>query len=161
MSMSIGIRQRTPNFGFSAVELLVAFAVISILTAISAVAFISVRQTQELKVATQEVWLSLRSARNVTLSSDNDRAYGIHVDQGRIVRFVGPTYATSTLTNVISEFPARVIASTSFSGGGSDIVFMRLSGDASATGTINLTHTVSGATSSISVAKTGLTDTVQ
>ncbi len=159
--MNISMRQRTTCLGFSAVELLVVVALIGILTAISATAFISVHHTQELKTSAQDVWLTIRSARNATLSSDTDRAYGVRVEQGRIIRFVGPTYTVSSTTNVITNFPSSVSATTSFVGNVTEVVFTRLTGEASATGTITLMHSVSGATSSISIAKSGLIDTVQ
>lgn len=159
--MSTSIRQLPLSYGFSAVELLVVVALMSVLTAISASTFISVRQTQELKTASQDVWITIRSAHNATLSSDTDRAYGVRVEADRIVRFVAPTYTAGTTTNVTTNFPPSVTATTSFTGGVSEVVFARLTGEASATGTITLTQAVSGATSSISIAKSGLIDTLR
>lgn len=142
--------------GFSAVELLVVIALLAILTVISASTFVSVRQTQEIKTATQDVWLTIRSARNATLSSDTDRAYGVHIETGRIVRFVGPTYTVGASTNVAVNFPGSITASSTFSGGVDDILFTRLTGETSATGTITLRQSISNASTSISIAKSGL-----
>lgn len=147
--------------GFSAVELLVVIAIIGVLSLVSAGTFVGVRQSQDMKVATQDAWLVIRSARNATLTSDTDRAYGVHVDATSITRFAGATYTFGSSTNMVTVFPKSVSATTSLSTGGGDVVFTRLTGEASATGTITLMQSATGATSSISIGKSGLVDIIR
>ena len=148
----------TKGRGFTVVELLFVFAIISLLAGLSASTFIAVRQTEELKTASQDVWIALRSARSATLSSAGDQVYGVHIASNKIVRFSGATYGVNSTTDVVSTFPGSVLATSSLSSNATDIVFTRLSGEASATGTITLLQTTTNASKTISIAKTGLID---
>ena len=80
----------------------------------------------------------LRDARARTLSSKGDTQYGVHFEAGRAVLFVGNTYHAAAGTNEIYSLPAGVSISTITLGGGSDVVFARLSGMPSASGTITI-----------------------
>ena len=150
--------QVTTQRGFSVVELLFAVAIIAVLAALSATTFMAVRQTEELKTATQDVWLALRSARNATLSSSGDQVYGVHIARNKVVRFSGSTYGTNSTTDMVSNFPGSVVATSSLSGSTTDIVFTRLSGEVSATGTITLLHSTTNATTTLTISQTGLVE---
>lgn len=154
---------RTPchTRGFTAVEILVVLGILAIFASMSASTFMSIRNTQSLKVASQDVWLALRSARSVTLASENDTVYGVRIEITRAIRFQGSTYVAGASTNVVYDFSNGVTATTSLSGGTQNIVFTRLTGDAQATGTISLVEPHSGATSSVVVRQSGLIDIIQ
>ena len=153
------MQERHHMLGFTVIEMLVVFAVIGALALVSVQTFINMRNIQTLKVSTQDVWLALRSARDATFSAENDHAYGVHIESTRVTRFIAPTYASTTVSNTVYSLSDNVTATSTLTGGVQDVVFSRLSGNASATGTITLTQTISGATSSIRVSN-GIIDII-
>lgn len=147
--------------GYTAVEVVIVLAIFAGLVTVTATTFTSIRNTQSLKVASQDVWLALRSAKSATLSSENDMVYGVRIESGEAIRFAGSSYTAGTSTNVAYPFPGGVTATTSLSGGTQDIIFTRLTGETLATGTITLIESRSGATSSMRVTQTGLVEIIQ
>lgn len=142
--------------GFTFVEILMVLAIISILAAILVVSFQNINDHSTLRVSTQEVETALLSARNKTLASENDSVYGVHIDERRVIEFMGPTYSSTTPTTTAYAFMGPVTATSTLSSGGADIVFSRLTGYANATGTVTLLNTKSGATSSVVIHASGL-----
>jgi len=147
--------------GFTVLEVAVVVGIIGVLATISMATFSSMQYRNALRIATEDVLLTLRSARTQTLASRNDTVYGVRIESSRITRFTGSTYTASSSANLVQNFAGSVQASLSLSASTSNIVFARLTGEASATGTILLTDTRSGATSSVSIEKTGLITVVQ
>jgi prepilin-type N-terminal cleavage/methylation domain-containing protein len=144
--------------GFTAVEILVVLGVLGLLTASIALGLSALRDATALRTATEDVWLTLRSARSLTLASKDDSVYGVRVESARLIQFKGTTYVAGATTNVVSDFPTGVVASATFANGASHVTFTRLSGEPSATGTIMLTDQRGDATSSVEVLVSGIVD---
>lgn len=141
--------------GFTLTELLVVLFVMGVIAALSVVSFKDFNERQTLRVASQDVYTALIDARGDTLASENDSVYGVHIDANQIVRFVGASYDPNSASNATSTLLAPVAATSSLTGGSADIVFARLTGKASATGTIML-HTNGEATTTITINASGL-----
>jgi prepilin-type N-terminal cleavage/methylation domain-containing protein len=122
--------------GFTLLEILVAIA---ILTLIAGTVFgpLSRFRTQKTLDAAVEVTLAaFTRAHFDSISSLNDMQYGVHLDAGQAVHFVGITYDASAPTNVVYSIPANVeIANVTLAGGGTDVVFQRLNGGTPHSGT--------------------------
>lgn len=144
--------------GFTAVELLIVLSIITVLATVSSLAFKSMRDAQAIVIAADNAGHALRSARNATLASLAGSVYGVRFESSRVVRFTGSTYASSSASNIAYQFPGGITAAYSFTGGVAQVTFARLTGEASATGTILFSDAQSGATSSLMIAKTGLID---
>jgi prepilin-type N-terminal cleavage/methylation domain-containing protein len=144
--------------GFTAVEILVVIGVLGVLTASIALSLSSFRNVTALRSTTEDVWLTLRGARNATLSSKDDSVYGVRIESTRAIQFKGTTYVAGATTNVTTTFPTGVVASATFANGANQVTFTRLTGEPSATGTILLTDQRSSATSSIHVLQSGIVD---
>jgi type II secretory pathway pseudopilin PulG len=142
--------------GFTFIETLVAVAILTLFMLVSISVFSSLKNTQELKAAAQDVVVALGSARESTLRSASDTVYGVRIESARVVRFTGTSYASTSSSNVVFSFPNSVSATTSLSNATSTVLFTRLSGEASATGTITLTEFDSGATTSITIYRSGV-----
>lgn len=125
---------------------------------ISVLAVQNFAQHGRLRVATQDVRTLLIDARNDTLSSEGDTGYGVHIDETSVTLFAGPSYSSTSPTNTIVSFDGSVSATTSLSGGATDVTFKRLSGEASATGTVLLTDTQGGATKTVTIYESGLVE---
>lgn len=125
--------------GFTLIETLVAIAVLALLAAIMAGGLSSFQKSGELSRAADMVAGTLRDARGRTLASKNNSEHGAHFDSDKAVLFAGGAYIAGTPSNEETILPSRVeISIVALGGGGDDVVFERLSGEAMATGTITL-----------------------
>ncbi len=146
--------------GFTLIELLI---VISILVVLSAVIFPSLskfRNNRILNNTTADIVSLINTARNDTVASLNSKNYGIHITSTNITYFIGPSYTNGAVGNIVVTFDSAVnIPSSggySLNGGGSDILFTRLTGDTINYGTITI-QLVSDVTNqkTITIFKTG------
>lgn len=120
--------------GFTLLEILVAVGIIVLLCVIIIGSFSSFRKNQEFDNAIEDAVSVLNSAKSKTLSSENASQYGVHLETSRIVLFTGTTFTESNVgsnpSNQITKLPNSVeLVNISLNGGGSDVVFKRLTGD--------------------------------
>jgi len=144
--------------GISAFEVLVA---VSILVAVSTFVFNSLSsfgKHNSLKFAAAKVAGGLEEARNATQSAKNDVRHGVHFETNKIVIFEGSTYSAGASSNkVILLSPGVEIASVELNGGGSDVIFDKLTGGTEQFGTTTLSITASStASTTLFIHKTGL-----
>ncbi|OGZ44836.1 MAG: hypothetical protein A3J54_00695 [Candidatus Ryanbacteria bacterium RIFCSPHIGHO2_02_FULL_45_13b] len=144
--------------GFTIFELLLVIAIIGILLAIVISGFSNLRQSSDFTLAVDEAVSFLQEARAKTLSSENDSMYGVHFETSQFVLFVGDTYNPANASNKVRVFPSSVqISSTNLTGGGSNVVFKRLTGETDTKGTITFQRTDDPSiTKIIEVVSTGL-----
>jgi type II secretory pathway pseudopilin PulG len=125
--------------GVSLIELIIVIFILAIICYAGVTAFARFRRTAALDSAKQEVLTALSEARELTLSSNNAKVYGVHFQTDKAVRFSGPTYSAGASDNVPNIYDAKVrVTGINLTNGVSDVVFIRLSGGSSATGTIVL-----------------------
>lgn len=125
--------------GFSIIEMLVVVAIIAILAVLSYQTFFDTNRMQALEKDRDIVLSTLERARSLTLSSSEDRQYGVHIESDRIVLFPGDSYNAVDPENMAESLNRLVtIASSSIKGGGSDVVFERLTGKTQDSGTIGI-----------------------
>jgi prepilin-type N-terminal cleavage/methylation domain-containing protein len=123
--------------GFTLLELLVAIAIAAILFAITVSGFRNLREETNLPLAVDDAVSYLQDARARTLSSEGATVYGVHFETGMFVFFIGPTYTAGAPTNKERDLPPTVtISSYSFSGGGDEVIFKRLTGETDNSGTV-------------------------
>ncbi|CAN5190713.1 hypothetical protein BH11PAT1_BH11PAT1_3360 [soil metagenome] len=128
--------------GFTLIELIIVISISSLLVGFTYSSFRLLNQSQALGKDANMVSTVLHEARAETLASKNGNQYGVHFETSKIVLFIGPTYNSVTSTNINFPFNTLVTISTiSILGGGSEVVFDRLTGDTSKTGTITLSLT--------------------
>lgn len=144
--------------GFSLVEILVVIT-IGILITVTFIGSLSRFLTAQVVGNTTEDVLGLiQEARTRTIASENSSQYSIHFQSDKAILFVGTTYTAGLSTNKEIVFDTRVYASSiSLQGGGSDLLFTRLTGDTTTYGTIVI-RLVSSATGqkTITISKTGV-----
>ena len=149
------------NRGISVIEILIVIAVIGILVAIVVPNLTRFRNEQSLKNISADIVSLLNEARNNTISSVNSSQYGVYFESGRAVLFVGSTFTEPNSTNKELSFSSAVTIQSSggisLNGGGSTVVFSRISGDTSNYGTITI-QLVSDSSRQkiITIGKTGL-----
>ncbi|MES2953327.1 MAG: type II secretion system protein [Patescibacteria group bacterium] len=121
--------------GFTAVEILVVVAVLGIIAAIVITPFGGYRANTLLDSTASQALALLSAARTRTLASRGGMRHGVHLEAGALILFAGDTYQAGAATNEPYTLDDAVeVASITLSGGGSDILFERLTGKTSKSG---------------------------
>lgn len=150
---------RTSSKGFSLVEMLIVLALMGIIALAISGVFSKATSREALEKQTGLVLSLLTQARGLTLSAKNASVYGVHFETTKAVLFTGATYSSSATSNIVETMNSRVqISGISLAGGGSDVVFNRLVGDTSQSGTVTLSLIASSTqTKTITIFGTGVT----
>ncbi len=118
--------------GFTLLEVIIIIIIIGIISSIILVSLSSFKNEQILKNTSIDVVSLLNKARQNTLSSINSKNYGVHFETNKMVLFGGQSYSQLDISNEIVIFsPAILIPSLNGLniGGGSDVIFDRLTGE--------------------------------
>lgn len=125
--------------GFTLIELIVVIAIIAILVVTTFVGYNSFRKKTQLNITAEEIESALKLAQSKTLSSLNQTNYGIHLETDSYVSFIGNTYSSAEVTNVIFDISDNLeIYNISLNGAGSEIIFERLTGKTDQYGSFNI-----------------------
>lgn len=125
--------------GFTITETLIVIAIIAVIVTIVVSAFSKFNNNQSLGGAIGEVTSTLNEARANTLASYDNSAYGVHFQTDKVVLFKGGVYSSSDSDNEDVILSSKIsISNISLTGGGSDVVFKRLTGKTDQNGTITL-----------------------
>jgi type II secretory pathway pseudopilin PulG len=143
--------------GFTMVELLISFAIMVLLFAITVGAYKNYTKHQALKRDAETVASILRNARSLTLTGKGGVAYGVHLASSTVTLFTAPTYATSTATNQVTELNSGITLDTDV-GGNPDVVFSRLTGEANLSATLNIYMRSAVSSTTIRVYRTGVVE---
>lgn len=139
-------------------ELLVIIAVASVLVAVVVAPLSSARQRKVLDLGADRIVGLLFEARENTLASKEGDRYGVHFESGKAVLFKGASYSAgaSGNTEVVLD-SALELVNISLAGGGADVVFDRLTGKTSQTGSVTLRVASNpGLQKVITIAQTGI-----
>ena len=136
------LSKKNHSIAFSFVEMLVVIAIVFVILASAGGMFVflrTIRATQSLNQAGQAVKYRLEEARSLTVASKNGLAYGVHLESAKVVLFVGPSYVAGASTNQTTLFDTSVTIPASgginLTPAGSDVLFARITGAASKSGT--------------------------
>jgi prepilin-type N-terminal cleavage/methylation domain-containing protein len=125
--------------GFTLIEILIAIAILVLLTYVIIGAFFSFNRNQALDKDVSKVTLALEEARQFTLFSKESSQYGIHFDPTEVILFKGSTYSSGDPENVSTKLNSLINISTiNLLGGGNEVIFERLTGETNQSGTITL-----------------------
>lgn len=143
--------------GFTLTELVVVIAIITVVVAAAVGALGNYRARASLDGAVEHIAAQLYEARSRALSSENAQQYGVHFEADAAVLFEGTMYSASDPGNrrAAIDPPAR-IATTTLQGGGSDVVFNRLTGATGNDGTLTIELSTTGETRTVTIQQTGL-----
>lgn len=117
-------------------ELLIVIGVLTLLAGIILSSFTGFRNSKVLDTAVEDVLTTLSQARGDTLASKDGYQYGVHLDADQVVLYRGATYSSIDPTNVeVALDGALEITSIALTGGGQNVLFDRLTGKTSQSGT--------------------------
>ena len=120
--------------------------------------FSSYGSTEAISKDQARVVSALEKARAMTLDSYKSSQYGVHFGTSTVTIFSGVTYSAANSANIVTNLNSKVkIKTVAVVGGGSDIIFNRLTGETNQTGTTTLSLISSASTTrSVTVFATGL-----
>lgn len=142
--------------GFTMIEMLVVIVILSILTSAVLPSLLNFRRSSLLNTETQEVITLINRARLLSVSSKNDGQFGVHFEPSRLVLFQGATYTEGVATNEEHNFDSAISGSTTINGGGTEVLFAKVTGSASQFATTTLLFTGTTASSTVIVLKSGV-----
>ncbi|MBX4200413.1 hypothetical protein KW790_03075 [Candidatus Parcubacteria bacterium] len=146
------------NRGYTIFEVTIIIAIMVLLVIMVIASFYSFNSSQALDKSTLQVVTALNDARSSTVSSQGATQYGVHLQDDQAVIFKGGTYSSSDANNVSVTINSRVeITNISLTGGGSDVLFDRITGATTASGTLRVDIRATPTTyRTISISKTGI-----
>lgn len=153
------ISKKTTNGGrgFTMFELVISFAILSILLAVILPPLIDFRRASLLNTDTQSLVTLTNRARVLSIASKDDSQYGVHLEAGKIVLFKGITYSVNDPTNETHTFGSGLtLSNIAINGGGSEVVFEKITGATTQNATTTLLVTDTTASSTVVVGKTGI-----
>src|SRR3989344_1320747 len=125
--------------GFTAIEFLITLAILFVLTAIIFTSMSRFRSGKALQIVSEDILSLLDEGRTDTLSAKDSYAYGVHFESSEITLFRGAAYSSSDSTNKTVDIDGAVeISDISLAGGGSDVLFQRLTGKTGQSGTVTI-----------------------
>lgn len=125
--------------GYTIIELLLAVSILTLVSTIILVPLGKFRDRQLVEIGAENIMSLVAQARTDTLSSLDDSEYGIHFESSRMVYFKGAIFIEPDVDNIEVEFDSRVeVSDISLNGGGSDVIFNRLTGETDEFGILTL-----------------------
>lgn len=136
------------------VSLLVVFMIFSVVI----YSFASFKNNSSLQKNVAQVKSILEEARYESLSGKSDYTYGVKIQSDTLTLFRGSSYNASSTQNKIYSFDpnSSTIDSISLHGGGSEILFKKITGGTDNYGTFRIKMTSNNRTSTIRVTETGI-----
>lgn len=146
-----------PARGFTLIELLLVLTILGVIAALSVSGFIANSVAQQFAGAVTETALTIQEARQRTLSAETETQFGVEISAGAITVFEGDSLVAATaIRSVVDGSAQGVVYEPALALGTTTIVFARLTGEPSATGTIVVRSIRTGATSTIRITDGGL-----
>ncbi len=152
------MNDRQTNQGFTLLELLFVIVIATIISTIVIVSLSRLNSSQALEKSSELVASTLNEARSLTLSSKRDTQYGVYFEPSQIVLFTGDTYLSSDPDNVVTIINTLTgIQNITLLGGGTSIVFNRLTGNTDEPGTLEVfLQSSPGTFRTITISSTGV-----
>lgn len=126
------------NKGFTIAEIVVAMVIVTLIGTISLTTFVSARKSKELITLSNQVYAVLERAKADAIASKNGQAAGVKFSTSTYVYFAGNAYDSANPNNRIYQVGSRYQITTTLPSSDKSVVFSRLYGAASATGTIDI-----------------------
>jgi len=141
--------------GYTIIELLIVVVLISILAVFSTSSFIDYRNEQIHRTSVLEVSTIIKETRLKTVSSETIDQFGVHIATSSVVVFEGTPFNIADVDNQTFLIPGATLGVT-LSDASSEIVFTRLTGVPSATGTIDVVDKKLNSTTTLTIGSSGL-----
>lgn len=144
--------------GFTLIEVLVSLAILAVIATLGAVSFSGANTDRALTIEVEKTLTVLAKARSQTLAAKDGAVYSVHFEERKEVLFRGSVYSAEAATNQAQALNTAVkISALALAGGGSEVVFQKLTGATAQSGTITLAAVRdAGKTKVITITATGI-----
>ena len=143
--------------GFTVIELVISLAIMGALLAVILPSFISFRRSSALNTEAEDLVTVINRARLLSVSSKNDQQFGVHFSTDRVTLYQGPTYSATDPANEIHILNSLVaLSGTTINGGGSEVLFQKVTGATTQNATTTLLVTGTSASTTILILPTGV-----
>ena len=149
--------------GFTLIELLISIVVLTIISAVIISGYNTISKGSELKTAAFKILDVLNLAHARTIASLATSSYGVHFESSQYVLFKGTVYNAGDPDNIFYLLPSTLqIDDITLAGGGADVLFDRLTGKTSQSGSL-VVQFVTDATRSktITILSSGRSDIIE
>ena len=141
--------------GYTVIELLVIVALNILVAGFIFTGFVNYSNEQRFNTTVSEIKSHFKETRQKTTAAETNSQFGIYFATSSLIVFEGPSYSNTKLENVIYRYPDFSI-SPQLSASTSAVVFARLTGKPSATGTIMISNSRSGSVRNLVITNSGL-----
>ncbi|MEK7453003.1 MAG: hypothetical protein AAB614_02095 [Patescibacteria group bacterium] len=115
--------------GYTVVEVMISVFILIFLSSIGAIYYNSTQDDARLSTSSQNIISELNIAQSKTQASYQASSYGVHFENNQYVFFKGLIYSAADINNIFYQLPSNIeIVNISLGGGGSDIIFDRITG---------------------------------
>lgn len=149
------ILMKDSRAGFSLIELLVVFAIMAVIATFAIIGLKDYSRYQQYDASVASVKSTFIDTRVRARSAELDQSYGVKIFTNSLVVFRGSTYSAGASTNKTVTLTG-VTLSRSLAGGTDQIVFNKLTGMPSATGTVTIVGTTHVATTTLTITGAGV-----
>jgi Tfp pilus assembly protein FimT len=143
------------NKGFTAVELIISIFILIILLKVTVSVFASLSNSQSLDRDAQSVLSVIEKARTMAINSVGGSEHGVKFSAQKVEIFEG-TDASAGAIEATYDLPAK--SKITIVGGLTSLYFAKLTGNASANGTVKVEATSGGLSKTIIIYGTGISE---
>jgi prepilin-type N-terminal cleavage/methylation domain-containing protein len=141
--------------GFTLVEIIVVLSLLAVIAVFAMIGFRNYAHFQQYNQAVSEVTFILNQVHLRARSAEQDTDHGIKFSTTGVTEFVGSTYVAGDPDNVVTNFN-NVSIQHDLSGGTDEIIFAKLTGLPSATGTVTVEGVDFAASTTLEVTGAGV-----
>lgn len=116
--------------GFTLIEILVAVAIVSILSAIAVNMLNSERQTRQLSIIADDIVAKLEQAKTYSQTGRNGKNYGVQFNEESYILFSGSIFDPSDSENQTFEIGDDFVIIENIANANNTIVFSKIKGQA-------------------------------
>lgn len=127
--------------GFSLIEILLALFILGVLLTIAVYSFKGAEKEKELDIAVQTLAVRLEEAKGNAVSGKFGQKFGIKFDVTSYTFFSGDVFDPANTENRVVDLPVGFEITEDIPSADNTIIFSRLIGTPSATGTVTITNT--------------------
>lgn len=143
--------------GFTVIEMLVALLLVAVIAGAGVVSLSNFNKTQALLLERSKLVSLLAKARSLSLAAKDGVRHSVHFEERKAVLFSGDLYSASDPRNEAEALHSEVRISAVSLGGGSEVVFEKLTGSPRSSGTVTLSLVSNASsTATITIAPTGV-----
>lgn len=125
--------------GFSLIEVISAIAIGAILLGVVAVSFASFRDNKSVDISVDQILSVINEARVKAVSAEDSSRFGVYFEAGQVTLFKGDSFIESDASNIKTTLSALAeISDVAFNGGGSSILFQKLTGKTANDGSLRI-----------------------